>query len=147
MQVFTCIMSTAARTISKSVAAVVVEQLELEGDLLVTTARLAHVLRSVGDQPDDASRIAYELQRAGWLGQLRTRQAREFIPGARRGAYGSGDRFIEFRAQPYVLPDIGDRHRIMTRITEGQLVRHYQGVKGDATPRSWISRKTTPFTC
>jgi AbiEi antitoxin C-terminal domain len=92
-----------ARAISKSVAAVV-EQLELEGDLLVTTARLADVLRSVGGQPDDASRMAYELQRAGWLGQLRTRQAWEFIPGARGGVYGSGDRFIEFRAQLAVHP-------------------------------------------
>lgn len=94
---------TVARSISKSVAPVV-EQLELDGDLLVTTARLADVLHDVGGQPDDASRVAYELQRAGWLGQLRTRRAWEFIPGARGGVYGSGDRFIEFRAQRAVDP-------------------------------------------
>lgn len=43
--------------------------------------------------------MAYDLQRGGWLGKLRTRHSWEFLPGARGGPYGSGDRFIEFRAQ------------------------------------------------
>lgn len=86
-----------ARSIASSVAPAV-EQFELDGDVVVTVDRLAHVLRHAGkaDAPRD---VAYELQRAGWLGSLRTRDAWEFLPAARGGAFGSGDRFIEFRAQ------------------------------------------------
>jgi hypothetical protein len=89
-----------ARVISRSVADVV-EELELDGELLVTSDRLAALMRHAGLKGDetDVRRLAYELQRGGWLGQLRTRHAWEFLPGARGGAYGSGDRFIEFRAQ------------------------------------------------
>jgi hypothetical protein len=96
---------TVARVISRSVADIV-EQLELNGDLLVTLHRLATVMRNAGlkDDEADARRLAYELQRDGWLGRLRTRHAWEFLPGARGGAYGSGDRFIEFRAQRAVDP-------------------------------------------
>lgn len=96
---------TVARVISRSVADVV-EQLELEGDLLVTLDRLAAVMRDAGHKGNDtdARHLAYELQREGWLGQLRTRHAWEFRPGARGGAYSSGDRFIEFRAQRAVNP-------------------------------------------
>ncbi len=91
---------TVARVISRSVADVV-EQLELDGDLLITLARLATAMRHAGHEgtKKDVRRLAYELQRDGWLGQLRTRHAWEFLPGARGGAYSSGDRFIEFRAQ------------------------------------------------
>jgi len=97
---------TVARVIPRSVADVV-EQLELDGDLVVTSGRLAAVMRQVGLDGDEAAtqRLAYELQRGGWLGKLRTRHAWEFLPGARGGAYGSGDRFIEFRAQRAVDPD------------------------------------------
>ncbi len=49
--------------------------------------------------------VAYELQRRGWLGQLRTRNVWEFLPGARAGAYGAGDRYIELRAQLAYDPD------------------------------------------
>lgn len=96
---------TRARVISRSVAPVV-EQLELDGDLLVTLDRLAAALCRAGRDATEAEarRVAYELQRAGWLGQLRTRHVWEFLPGARGGAYGSGDRFIEFRAQRAVDP-------------------------------------------
>lgn len=96
---------TVARTIGRSTAEVV-EQLELDGDLVVTLARLADVLRQGGQEPDDAAvrRVAYDLQRGGWLGPLRTRGVWEFLPGARGGAFGSGDRFIEFRAQRAVNP-------------------------------------------
>lgn len=86
-----------ARAISSSLAPIV-EQLELDGDVIVTPGRIAEVLRSMGSNAD-AKTIAYELQRAGWLGSLRTRGAWEFLPGARGGAYSSGDRFLEFRAQ------------------------------------------------
>lgn len=95
-----------ARVISRSVSGIV-EQLELDGDLVVTIERLSAVMRQTGLDGDEAAtrRFAYELQRDGWLGQLRTRHAWEFLPGARGGAYGSGDRFIEFRAQRAVNPD------------------------------------------
>ena len=94
-----------ARVITRSVADVV-EQLELDGDVLITLDRLATAMRHAGHNGTEADvrRLAYELQRDGWLGQLRTRHAWEFLPGARGGAYGSGDRFIEFRAQRAVDP-------------------------------------------
>jgi AbiEi antitoxin C-terminal domain len=90
---------TVARTIQRSVADVI-EQLELDGDLLITADRLATAMRHAGLDGDEphVRRLAYELQRAGWLGQLRTRHVWEFLPGARGGAYSAGDRFIEFRA-------------------------------------------------
>jgi hypothetical protein len=96
---------TVARVISRSVADVI-EQLELDGDLLITPDRLATAVRHAGHEANETEvrRLAYELQREGWLGQLRTRHAWEFLPGARGGAYGSGDRFIEFRAQRAVDP-------------------------------------------
>jgi hypothetical protein len=86
-----------ARAIPTSMATVI-EQLELDGDSVVSADRLAEVLRAIG-RGDDPRRLAYELQRAGWLGSLRTRGAWEFLPAARGGAFGSGDRLIEFRAQ------------------------------------------------
>lgn len=86
-----------ARAITASVAPVV-EQLELDGDLIVSVDRLADVLRRLG-KGGAPRQVAYELQRAGWLGSLRTRDTWEFLPAARGGAFGSGDRFIEFRAQ------------------------------------------------
>lgn len=88
---------TVARSIPKTLAPIV-EQLELDGDLIVTVDRISGVLRDLARE-DDARRVAYDLQRAGWLGTLRTRGAWEFYPGARGGAYASGDRFVEFRAQ------------------------------------------------
>lgn len=86
-----------ARAIPTSMAPVIA-QLELDGDLVVSADQLAEVLRATG-RGDDPRQLAYELQRAGWLGSLRTRGAWEFLPAARGGAYGSGDRLIEFRAQ------------------------------------------------
>ena len=94
---------TVARVIARSVADVV-EQFELDGDVVVTIERLESVMRQIG-MGDDPRRLAYELQRSGWFGQLRTRHAWEFLPGARGGAYGSGDRFIEFRAQRAIRPE------------------------------------------
>lgn len=96
---------TVARTISHSIADIV-EQLELDGDLVVTVDRLAAVMRNIGldDNEKGIRRLAYELQRDGWLGRLRTKHAWEFLPGARGGPYGSGDRFVEFRAQRAVDP-------------------------------------------
>lgn len=91
-----------SRNLPTSIAPVV-EQLELDGDAVVTVDHLSNVLHDVGNM-DDPRMLGYELQRAGWLGSLRTRNAWEFLPAARGGAYGSGDRFIEFRAQHAVDP-------------------------------------------
>lgn len=96
---------TVARVITRSFADVI-EQLELDGDTVVTAARLGAVLRQL-DLAGEPRRVAYELQREGWLGRLRTRHAWEFLPGARGGPYGAGDRFIEFRAQREVDPAWG----------------------------------------
>jgi len=82
----------------------VVEQFELDGDIVVTVDRLMSVMGQLGLE-GDPRRLAYNLQRAGWLGRLRTRHAWEFLPGARAGAYSSGDRFIEFRAQRATRPE------------------------------------------
>lgn len=89
-----------ARAIARSIAAVV-EQLELDGDVVVTFDQLATIAQRLGRASSDANTrlLAYTLQREGWLGPLRTRHAWEFLPGSRAGAYSSGDRFIEFRAQ------------------------------------------------
>ena len=93
-----------ARSIPPSIADVV-EQLELEGAPVVTVSLLQSLLADAGKNLDDASKVAYELKRAGWLGSLHTRGAWEFLPGSRAGAYSSGDRFIEFRAQLTVDPE------------------------------------------
>lgn len=92
-----------ARTIARSISEVV-EQLELDGDVIVTVQRLADVMRERG-LDGDPRRLAYELQRDGWLGTLRTRHVWEFLPGARGGPYGSGDRFIELRARLAIESD------------------------------------------
>lgn len=96
---------TVTRAIPTSMAGVI-QQLELDGDTVVTLKRLAEILSADGrtSGQDQTRAIAYDLQKAGWLGSLRTRGAWEFLPGARGGAYGSGDRFIEFRAQEAVNP-------------------------------------------
>lgn len=94
---------TVARVIARSMADVV-EQFELDGDIVVTIERLESVMRRIG-MGGEPRRLAYELQRTGWFGQLRSRHAWEFLPGARGGAYGSGDRFVEFRAQRAIRPE------------------------------------------
>lgn len=92
-----------ARTIPPSLAHVI-EQLEIDGALIVTAADLARL--SGPRTSDEAARqVAYELQRTGWLGRLRTRNAWEFLPGARGGPIGSEDRFVEFRARKATDPD------------------------------------------
>jgi hypothetical protein len=91
-----------ARVITRAVSDVV-EQLELDGDHVVTVERLAAIQQGLG-RDGDPRRLAYELQRDGWLGGLRTRHAWEFLPGARGGPYSGGDRLIEFRAQRAVDP-------------------------------------------
>jgi predicted transcriptional regulator of viral defense system len=84
----------------------VVEQLELDGASIVTVADLAR-LSGTNISADAARQVAYELQRTGWLGRLRTKNAWEFLPGARGGPIGSEDRFVEFRARRATDPEWG----------------------------------------
>ncbi|MCI1691653.1 MAG: hypothetical protein LKI58_08150 [Actinomyces sp.] len=76
----------------------IIEQLELDGDTIVTVDRLASVMDEVS-ATGSPRMLAYELQRDGWLGTLRSRGAWELLPCSRAGSYSSGDRFLEFRAQ------------------------------------------------
>jgi AbiEi antitoxin C-terminal domain len=92
-----------ARPLPASLAPVV-EELELEQPRVVTLPQIGEIVaRTTGGDPRIA---AYELQRRGWLGRLRTSNAWEFLPGARAGAYGSGDRLIEVRAQLATKPGV-----------------------------------------
>jgi len=69
-------------------------------------AELARLAVETGacDSENNAPTVAYWLQNLGWLGSVRTKGVWEFNPGSRAGAYGSGDRFIEFRAQQAANP-------------------------------------------
>lgn len=93
---------TVARTIPPSLAPVV-EQFELEGALIVTVESLTELM-GPGTSETTARQTAYDLQRTGWLGRLRTQNAWEFLPAARGGPIGSGDRFMEFRARQATDP-------------------------------------------
>jgi hypothetical protein len=83
-----------------------VERLELDQPRVVTMPELAQIAVETGaSEPGDGpSKLVYRLQELGWLGSVRTKGVWEFIPGARAGAYSSGDRFIEFRAQHAAHP-------------------------------------------
>ncbi|MEA4944289.1 MAG: hypothetical protein VB080_07610, partial [Propionicimonas sp.] len=56
----------------------IIEQFELDGDTIVTVDRLASVMDEVG-ATGSPRMLAYELQRGGWLGTLRSRGAWEFL--------------------------------------------------------------------
>lgn len=96
-----------ARSLSRSLAPVV-EELELEQPRVVTLGQIAGIAArtAAGEVVGESRRIAYELQRRGWLGRLRTTNAWEFLPGARAGPFGSGDRFIDLRAQLSLKPEM-----------------------------------------
>jgi hypothetical protein len=85
----------------------VVEQMELTQPRVVTLPELTRLAleAAAAKTEGEVPRLAYRLRSLGWLLPLRTRGAWEFSPGARAGAYGSGDRFVEFRAQLAVHPD------------------------------------------
>lgn len=87
---------TEGRSISKSLAPLL-ESLELDQPRVLTTQDLAARAVQVGLdwRPRD---IARRLLESGWLLPLKTRGAWEFAPGARAGALGAGDPFIELRA-------------------------------------------------
>ena len=96
---------TAQRSLPQRLAGIV-EQLELDHPRVITMPELARIAVETGacERAQDAPKLVYWLQGLGWLGSVRTKGVWEFYPGARAGAYGSGDRFIEFRAQQAVDP-------------------------------------------
>jgi hypothetical protein len=98
---------TMARSLSASLAPVV-EELELEQPRVVTLGQITDIVNRTleAKTAGEPRLIAYELQRRGWLGRLRTMNVWEFFPGARAGAYSAGDRLIELRAQLAIRPDM-----------------------------------------
>lgn len=88
--------ATEARSIPSRLAPVV-EALELDQPRVVTADSLA-LLAAELEIDADGRQIAYELRRLGWLIGLRTKGVWEFVPGARAGRFGAGDRHIELRA-------------------------------------------------
>lgn len=73
------------------------EALELDQPRVVTADGLTRLAKNQGIDIDGVQ-LAYELRRLGWLIGLRTKGAWEFVPGARAGRFGAGDRYIELRA-------------------------------------------------
>lgn len=87
---------TATRNVTRQMAPLV-QQLELEQPRVVTREQLESWSTSVGlDWPVQVT--VRRLREAGWLLDLKTRGVWEFAPGARAGAFGSGDPLIELRA-------------------------------------------------
>lgn len=94
---------TVARRIAPTIASTV-QILERDGDRVVSVSRLEEIRLETGSAIP-ARQMAYRLQRAGWFGTLRTRDVWEFLPAARAGAIGAGDRFVEYRAQRILNPE------------------------------------------
>lgn len=134
-----------ARAIPRSLSGVV-QHLELESDLVVTLASLRAALEAAGHEDTSEERaraVAYQLQRAGWLGTLRSRNVWEFQPGSRGGPYGSGDRFMEFRAYTATHPiwpgllameSAASVHRLAQRFPEQEVLAL---PKGAPEPKSF----------
>lgn len=95
-------MATTPRTVPRSVAPVL-EALELDQPTLVTLSRLDELINQT-DSPISAAHAARLLRERGWLLPLRTSGVWEFAPGARAGAWGGGDPFIELRARLATRP-------------------------------------------
>ena len=91
-----------SRSVPRSVAPVL-EALELDQPTIVTLGMLSDLVAvtGAGVSPDYAARM---LRERGWLLPLRTVGVWEFAPGARAGAWGGGDPFIELRARLATQP-------------------------------------------
>jgi hypothetical protein len=91
------------RSISPSLAAII-ESLELEQPALVSTQDIASLAKQVGlDWP--AGLVVRRLRERGWLLDVGVRGVWEFIPAARAGVYGAGDRMISLRAALHRNPE------------------------------------------
>ena len=95
-------MVPSQRSVPRSVAPIL-EALELEQPVLITLARLDDLAAETG-MGLSGSAAARLLRERGWLLPLRTTGVWEFAPGARAGAIGSGDPFIELRARLETRP-------------------------------------------
>lgn len=84
------------RSIPSSIAPIV-EELELRQPSIVTRSLLKEVI-SLAQPRLTVDPVAERLVRLGWLLPLRSRNAWEFAPGSRAGAFGAGDPWIELRA-------------------------------------------------
>jgi hypothetical protein len=95
-------MVTTLRTVPRSIAPVL-EALELDQPTLVTLSLLEDLINETGSQVS-AAHAARLLRERGWLLPLRTSGIWEFAPGARAGAWGGGDPFVELRARLATRP-------------------------------------------
>jgi hypothetical protein len=98
---------TIARHLPRSMSSIL-EELELDQPDVVTIPMLAEMAGRDGlpaRSEAEVKKLGYRLQELGWLGRLRTRGTWEFVPGARAGGDGSGDRHIEMRAQLALDPE------------------------------------------
>lgn len=93
-------MRSNARSVPRSIAPVL-EALELEQPTLVTLSLLEELVDGTNSSATHAARM---LREHGWLLPLRTSGVWEFAPGARAGAWGGGDPFIELRARLATRP-------------------------------------------
>jgi len=93
-----------ARSVPSSLAPIV-EELELRQPKLVTKAYIEALMEERGMKlrPED---VTHRLQMQGWLLSLKTKNAWEFAPASRAGKIGSGDPFIELRANLHHRPDL-----------------------------------------
>lgn len=77
------------RTLGPTLGAVV-EELELEQPVIVTSARLAEIIANLGIATEPKI-VAHRLRQGGWLLPTGVRGSWEFAPGAHAGPYGRGD--------------------------------------------------------
>jgi len=85
-----------ARTIPEGLASLL-QLLELEQPRVVTASQLEAWSSQAGvTWPGDV--VVRRLRERGWLLDLATRGAWEFVPAARAGVFGSGDPLVELRA-------------------------------------------------
>lgn len=90
-------MTSTQRSVPRSVAPVL-EALEMDQPTLVTLSLLDELIGETSSSTS-AAYAARILRERGWLLPLRSPGVWEFAPGARAGAFGSGDPFIEIRAR------------------------------------------------
>ncbi|HEY5087263.1 MAG TPA: type IV toxin-antitoxin system AbiEi family antitoxin [Gemmatimonadaceae bacterium] len=96
--------TTTARTIPRGLARLV-EELELERPLVITTGELAAIARRLRIPVSSPSELARRLRKHGWILPLRGKSAWEFAPGSRAGRTRSGDAHSELRATLARRPD------------------------------------------
>lgn len=86
----------------------VVEALELDGAVVVTTEQLRGLLHDA-DVATEATVAIARLAAHGWLLPSGVRGAWEFAPGSHAGPFSHGDPFLTLQAQLAVTPDVDAR--------------------------------------